>query len=117
MPTIKRLKKRSTKLIAKRDTFYNGRPWRRLRSIKLSEEPRCEVSLSLGVTERGTIVDHRLSRRFWPHLEYEKDNLITMNDHYHQKKRAIERTITNREQYITIFGQRGEGVLSVVATY
>ena len=110
MPTIKSLKK-STKSSYTHDNFYNGRPWRRIRALKLQQEPRCEVSLAIRITVKATTVDHRLSRRFWPQLQYELSNLISMTESNHAKKRRLESTITTKEQYLSMFGLNGALVI------
>jgi len=113
VPTIKKLSRQPQRVELVKENFYTGRPWRRLRAMKLRKNPICEVSIRKGLVVKATTVDHRLSRRFWPELEYDLDNLISMTTSAHNRKRAIESTISSKEQYIKIFGPQGEGVLNV----
>ena len=114
MPTVKKFRKKKSTSFQKPDHFYSGRPWRRVRLLKLIEEPRCEVCLKLNQISHAVIGDHRLSKRFWPSLALELSNLISMCELCHNVKRSIESSITTREQYQNIFGQKGEGVINVV---
>lgn len=38
--------------------FYQSRPWRRLREVKLQRDPLCEECLRRGRTIPATVVDH-----------------------------------------------------------
>jgi len=102
MPNKKRLIQTVYKKI--HDNFYSGRPWRRLRLLKLTMHPFSEVSKLSNTVARANTVDHRLSRRFWPELSLELTNLISMTEEEHNIKRLYEAKITTPEGYKKIFG-------------
>ena len=71
------------------DAWYSSRPWRRLRALKLSLTPLCEVS---DCRQPATQVDHRLDRRTHPHLELVLDNLTSLCASHHSAKTARTRS-------------------------
>lgn len=113
MPIINKIGKQKVRTVTSHDNFYSGRPWRRLRLLKLKLNPLCEVSLRKGIAIEATVVDHKFPRRFWPELEYDLDNMISMTTTVHNRKRNIESRIHSKADFINIFGAQGEGVLDV----
>ncbi len=69
--------------------FYNGQPWRKCRKSYHSTTPYCEVAHYENRLTAGKDVDHIIPIRLGGAM-YDPDNLMTMGQHYHRKKSAME---------------------------
>jgi 5-methylcytosine-specific restriction protein A len=85
----KRVAGRGTSRNRPGDPFYSSAPWRRLRAVKLAEDPLCEECLELDLTTPGEHVDHILDRRDRPDLALAKSNLKTLCASHHNRKTAL----------------------------
>ena len=71
--------------------FYHSSAWRKLRRIKMKEDPLCEMCLEEGRTEQADMVDHIVPVQVdWP-LRLVKDNLQSLCNRCHAEKTAEER--------------------------
>lgn len=96
MPTIKsRVKRRTPQHDTQRKermTIYNTARWRRLRALKLKDQPLCEVCLSRGVVRQADEVHHLDSfMRYDSKAEqtakaYSYDNLQSICKQCHQQE-------------------------------
>ena len=105
MPRIKSIspKRTSQQSTKKTDSFYYSTKWRKLRAHKLSIQPLCEICYKNNVTTIATVVDHDKTRRLWPELEMDLDNLVPMCNKHHNKKRALEKNIHTQEDWQRVF--------------
>jgi 5-methylcytosine-specific restriction endonuclease McrA len=84
-------------VIKKHDPFYDSKTWKVIRKHKLLETPFCEYCDRFKhITIKATVVDHILSRRFYPQLEEEEKNLHSCCNVCHNKKRSVESRCADR---------------------
>ena len=62
--------------------------WRKVRDLKLAQEPRCEVHLELGKVVPATVVDHISSIEERPDLRLVLSNLRSMCKPCHDARTA-----------------------------
>lgn len=74
------------------DPFYSGRRWRKLRAMKLGEQPLCEECIKLGVARAADEVHHAVPRSVDESREFDWDNLVSLCKSHHSKITASERT-------------------------
>lgn len=79
----------------KTDPFYYSTLWRKAREYHLKLNPLCYYCGLFGLTHFGTIVDHEMPRKYFPHLELVGDNFRTSCDHAHNIKRVCEKEMTS----------------------
>jgi len=78
-------KERETEVNYTRDPFYHSTEWRKLRAWYIKNNPLCVVC-----NELGRVVDHIIPISQGGE-RYDINNLQTMCDMHHNKKRAYER--------------------------
>ena len=71
-------------------SFYWSTQWRRLRKMKLNQDPVCEECLKSDVVEPATEVDHIIPRAKRPDLELDMTNLQSLCKPHHSSKTATE---------------------------
>ena len=72
-------------------TIYNRQWWKRLRLLKLAQDPLCELCQRQGKATPATEVDHRTPiEQGGPARDY--DNLASMCKPCHSAKTAAEQT-------------------------
>ena len=89
------------------DSFYNGMPWRKLRAKKFALNPLCEVCERDSIIKQGRPVDHIKTRRLFPELELDINNLQTLCDRHHNIKSQLETYMKTKEQYFRLSKGRG----------
>ena len=86
---------RHSKEKKRRDRFYGGVAWRRLRAYALQTNPLCHDPFgeheAIGRPVGATDVDHVIPRRLRPDLELDSDNLQTLCASCHARKSAFEK--------------------------
>lgn len=85
------------------DKFYDSPEWRRLRKVKLCQDPLCEASKQNNLIVPGKEIDHIRPRRLFPELSLDLDNLMTLSTSMHSKKSALEKDIHTREDWNKAF--------------
>lgn len=105
MPTIKTLggkkesKRPSNQRWSTHDNFYSSTAWRKVRDIKLRQNPLCEECKEKGIIKEAHSVDHNRPRKWWPELSLVIDNLKSLCQSHHAKKSAREQRISSKEEY------------------
>src|SRR5450756_2332853 len=69
---------------------YGNTTWRRLRRIKLSNNPLCELCLARGVVVQASQIDHIIPVAKQPELRLSLDNLQSLCETCHSKKTREE---------------------------
>ncbi|MHB8276487.1 MAG: HNH endonuclease signature motif containing protein [Candidatus Humimicrobiaceae bacterium] len=69
---------------------YGNTTWRRLRRIKLSNDPLCELCLSKDIVVQASQVDHIIPVAIQPELRLSLDNLQSLCETCHSKKTREE---------------------------
>ena len=67
--------------------FYQSKAWVKLRTLKVADQPLCEVCLSEGIVTGAAQVHHKLDRRTHPDLALDYDNLESICIRHHNEKR------------------------------
>ena len=60
------------------DTLYGSARWRKVRALKVSRSPLCEVCTTEGRTTAAEQVHHIKKARTHPHLAYAMENLMSV---------------------------------------
>jgi len=80
-----------------KSSSYNNTRWRKLRLLKLQEQPLCEYCLHKGKIKEATQVDHIIPFKDSDDLMYEYDNLLSTCARCHQE-------ITITQQHLSFEG-------------
>lgn len=72
--------------------FYNSAAWKKVRRLKLSSSPLCEVCRPLGVFKPATHVHHKVELRDDPTLGLDVDNLQPLCHACHSRLHARQPT-------------------------
>ena len=74
----------------KDNKVYGNTAWRRLRRIKLNNNPLCEICLAKGIIAQAEQVDHIIPVSLRPDLFLVYDNLQSLCEICHSKKTREE---------------------------
>lgn len=109
MPTLKTIGRKTrqsrtpTGNFGKTDPFLVNAPWRKIRKLKLKINPLCEICLKEDKITPAKPVDHHKSRKLWPELKLELENLTSMCDKHHNQKSNLERGLHTKGQWHKVF--------------
>jgi 5-methylcytosine-specific restriction endonuclease McrA len=100
MPTLKTIgaktKEQTNQSWSWNDPFIHSHQWRKVRKLKIQQDPLCEVCMREGKTVAATVGDHHRPRRLWPELNLTMSNLVSMCQSHHRKKSLLERDCQTR---------------------
>jgi len=75
---------------------YNTRHWRRLRKMKLTEQPLCAYCLEMGRTIPATVADHIVPVKERPDLAFVYDNIQGLCRECHDSVKRREESTGRR---------------------
>lgn len=76
---------------SKEQKFYVSSAWRKLRKIKLNQDPLCEHCKEKGITREATDIDHIIPIKVDWSLRLSLDNLQSLCHSCHMKKSFEDR--------------------------
>ena len=91
---------------ATRNSFYTSPPWRRLRNLKLAEDPLCERCTERGLIVPAYEVHHVIEIDLRPDLALEYNNLESLCKTCHSRETASKGRKPSRKGAIFTYGMK-----------
>lgn len=107
-----RFKEQAGRTEASRSGFYNSPGWKKVRLLRITNNPLCQHCEKRGFVNRATVVDHVKPVDLFPDLALEYDNTQSLCDFCHDLKTKADTREKKRAEKL----ERGRALMRDLET-